>query len=96
MSVFKGQAPHAASSSRVAYAASCCAANTVAQCWTQGAAAAAFICVLNSFAAFLLTLFQAHVCSFYRTFIICLLLLGLFASNAILCVGFMQAGHATP
>ncbi len=56
----------------------------------------AFICVLQSLATFLSPLFKAQVCSFYSPFIMCLLLVGLFVSDSILCAGFTQAGRAIP
>lgn len=56
----------------------------------------AFICVLKSLATFLSSLFKAQVCSFYSPFIMCLLLVGLFVPDSILCAGFMQAGRAIP
>lgn len=52
--------------------------------------------VLKSLATFLLALFGTQVCLFYSPFIMCLLLVGLFVSDSILCAGFMQAGHAIP
>lgn len=56
----------------------------------------AFICVLKSLATFPSPLFEAQVCSFYSPFIMCLLLVGLFVSDSILCAGFTQAGRAIP